>query len=99
MAQLTDHGKIQTDRLAMHVGLVVTLLQGGTPLSLLQVQCQHLRTMLKEIIDLEDEPSNAYVQISQLLPDEVAAALAEGLVDIPDDLSSIDDSIDPESGT
>lgn len=91
---LTETGARQTERLALHVGLMVTLLQRGAPLSLIKVQCLHLRGMLSEYIDL-DEDNAAFVQVSQLLPDDVADALTEN-PDIPDDISSLDDSVDPQ---
>ena len=69
---LSTAGKAQIDRLAMHVGLMSVLLQGGAPLSLIQSQCVSLRTMLKEILDIEDEHPSAMVQIQQMLPDDVA---------------------------
>lgn len=72
----------QVQRLAMHVGLMAVLLQRGAPLSLVQAQCVSLRTMLREVLDLE-EPGGAYVQVLQLLPAEVAEALAED-AQVPD---------------
>ena len=93
MKNLTDHGIEQSRRLAMHLGLMAVLLQRGAPLTLIQTQCLHLRTMLAEIIALDEAP-DAYVQVTQLIDDTLAELLAEGN-QVPDDLSSLDDGIDP----
>ena len=91
MNNLTRHGEKQIERLAMHTGLLVVLLQRGAPLSLIQGQCFSLREMLKEIINLDDEAIDAYVQVDKLLPDDVASALTDN-VQAPSDLSSLDDT-------
>lgn len=89
MSQLTTHGQRQRDRLAMHVGLMVHLLQRGAPLVLVQAQAVSLRTMLKEIVDLEDESPDAWMQVTTLLSDEIASAIAEGMGEAPSDISSL----------
>lgn len=91
MSTLTQNGEKQRDRLAMHIGLMVALLQRGAPLTLVQSQCISLRKMLKQIIDLEEEDGDAWMQVTQLLPDEVAELLLEGRDAVPDDLSCLDD--------
>lgn len=95
MSQLTEHGQRQRDRLAMHVGLMVHLLQMGAPLVLVQAQCISLRTMLKEVIDL-DEDKDAWIQVDQLLSDEIGAAIGDRF-EIPNDLSGLRDSGKEES--
>lgn len=94
MKNLTDHGVEQSRRLAMHLGLMAVLIQRGSPLSLIQTQCLHMRTMLAEIINLDESP-DAWVQVTQLIDDSLAELLAEGN-DVPDDLSSLDDT-EPEA--
>ncbi len=91
--KLTEHGQQMTERLAMHVGLMAYMIQHGASLNLVQVQCQHLKGMLSEYIALDDDP-RAQVQVTELLSVEIASALM-GDAEVPDDLSSIDDSIDP----
>lgn len=91
--KLSDHGQQMTERLAMHVGLMAFMLQRGASLNLIQVQCQHLRGMVQEYISLDDDP-RAEVQVTELLSPEIASAIL-GDTDVPDDLSSIDDSTDP----
>ena len=86
---LTAHGQHQIDRLAMHIGLMSVLIQGGAPLSLVQSQCVSLRAMLREILDLDDEHPSALIKVAQMLPDDVAEALAHGHV-MPDDLSGME---------
>ena len=85
---MSAHADRQVERLALHVGLIAVLLQQGAPLSLVQQQCLGLRVMLKEITDLDDEPTTAYVQMPYLLPPEVAEALAEG-VEAPDNIDGL----------
>lgn len=79
---LSKHGEQQVQRLAMHIGLMAYLIQSGAPLVLVQSQTALLRTMLSEIL-LLDEPAGAYVQMTQLLSPEVAEALAENY-EVPD---------------
>ena len=90
MSTLSPHGERQIERLAMHVGLMAVLIQRPTPLPLVQAQCVSLRQMLREVIDLDQEPGDAQVCVSRLLPAEVAEALAE-CIECPDDLSGLDD--------
>jgi hypothetical protein len=88
MSQLSNHAQRQTERLALHVGLMSVLIQSSAPLSLVQAQCLSLRQMLTEIIGLADEPGDAVVHVLQLLPEGVAEALAGGTA-CPDDPSGL----------
>lgn len=86
---ITPEAEKQTERLALHVGLMVALLHKGAPITLVQIQCQHLIGMAREYMEV-DSPG-AHIQVDQLLPDDVAEALSAGPA-VPDDLSSFDDS-------
>lgn len=74
----------KVQRLALHIGLTGLLLQKGTPLGGLKQQMVTLSKVAKDVL-LDDElDDDTLIQVDTLLPDDVAAVLAEG-IDIPDD--------------
>ena len=79
---LSDHGELQVHRLAMHVGLMAYLVQTGASLNLVQSQATMFRTVLSEILALDEAP-DASVQMPQLLSSDIADALAEDW-EVPD---------------
>lgn len=95
MKELSQNGEQLTRSLALQVGLLTQLLQNGAAVSVVQGQCACMLNTLKRYIVM-DEDLDAYVQMIRLIPDAVAELLSQGVADnVPDDLSDLDDSIDP----
>lgn len=82
------------DRLGMHLGITSIMLQQGTALTLLKQQLITLRDVAKDVLDIEDLPSDLLVRVVQLFPDAIAEELSAGIA-TPDSLADMPDD-DPD---
>lgn len=74
-------------RLGLHLGLTILLLQQGTTVTILQQQLIGLRSVISDVMALE--PSNQPIRLDTIIPESVAEELASDVV-IPNSLEDLE---------